>query len=143
MSKPLAQLQQLSIEFSSDLGQLAVLRQYCRSVIENYWPNDDIANVDGRLQLAANEAVTNVIRHGYNHRSDQCVNCDSHCEDGVIHFDILHDGKRFVAPEETPEVTEPLEGGMGLFLIEQCVDQVTYFETPEGRQCIRLSINLP
>ncbi|MEM7315686.1 MAG: ATP-binding protein, partial [Planctomycetota bacterium] len=102
MSKPLAQLQQLSIEFSSDLGQLAVLRQYCRSVIEAYWPNGDMDDVDGRLQLAANEAVTNVIRHGYQHRPDQCVHCESRCEDGMIHFDILHDGKRFDAPEETP-----------------------------------------
>lgn len=88
------------------------------------------------LVMAANEAAVNIVVHGYQERS------------GVIDIEVTQNGDylevhlRDQAPPfdpttiPPPDTTLPLEqrpyGGMGMHLIRQLVDTVTYRFTPQG-----------
>jgi len=88
------------------------------------------------LVLAVDEAATNVIVHGYQ------------CQPGLIEVEVgrqgdallvrLRDGAPLFDPTllPMPDVTLPLEmrplGGLGIFLMRQSVDEMTYRVTPEG-----------
>jgi anti-sigma regulatory factor (Ser/Thr protein kinase) len=135
--------QVLRVELESISDELANVRDFCSEVMDSFWNLDGQAldNKDEShtsLELAMNEAVANVSEHGYSNQPNQPITCVATRFNDRVQFEVLHDGKGFVPPEETPQIDMPLEGGMGLFLIEQCVDEVTYCRTDEGRQCIRL-----
>ena len=130
-----------SINIESKLDCLSCVRDFCAEIAKSIAPHDESQEFQHRLSLAVDEAVTNVIKHAYGYDSTQNVECRSTAGDQTLVFEILHDGKPFTPPE-TPVITEPAEGGMGLYLIEKCVDDVTYCLSPDGRQCIRLTLNL-
>lgn len=133
----------LRVELESISDELAGVRDFCSEVMDSFWcvngqvadnKEDSLASVS----LAMNEAVANVSEHGYADAPGQPITCVATRFENRIQFEIFHQGKAFVAPDETPQIEMPLEGGMGLFLIEQSVDEVTYCRTDDGRQCIRL-----
>lgn len=131
--------EQCTIELQSMANELADVRRFCEEVMAAYWHEDGTRQEHlAIVKLAANEAVANVTEHGYDSQPNQPITCIATRMADHIRFDILHDGKQFVPPTKTPVVDWPLEGGMGLFLIEQCVDEVSYCQSTEGRQCIRL-----
>jgi len=83
------------------------------------------------VQLAVDEACTNIIEHGYGceGQGDIVCSCDSTAEGIII---IIKDwGKRF-DPEEIPEpdYDVPLEKlqyrGAGLFLMNKLMDEVDF-----------------
>ena len=98
------------------------------------------------LLMAANEAAVNIVVHGYQERS------------GVIDVEVTQNGDylevhlRDQAPPfdpttiPPPDTTLPLEqrpyGGMGMHLIRQLVDTVTYRFTPQGENELILAKRL-
>ena len=88
------------------------------------------------IKLATDEAVTNIIRHGYRDNA------------GKVHIDveqvgdalaiILTDYGRLFDPtqKESPDLTVPLnkrkKGGMGVFLMKKNMDILNYQVTEEG-----------
>ncbi len=136
---------QRAIDFQSDLAELAKLREFCSDVFSLACPNRDVREDDKfiNVQLALNEACANVMEHGYDFVPEQPIRCVASWDDKQLCFHIEHEGKAFVEPEQIAQIDRPLEGGMGLFLIQQCVDQVQYCQTDSGRQCIRLFITIP
>ena len=131
----------LTIELESTFDDLNRLRTFCKQAIAHYAATEDTGKVLDNLLIAATEAVTNVIRHGYEGEPGQPIHCQSRFEEESLVIEIIHNGKPF-EPQSIPQIDEPLEGGMGLFLIEQCVDQVFYSQLPDGRQCIGLHVKL-
>jgi serine/threonine-protein kinase RsbW len=89
-----------------------------------------------KLQLAVDEAATNIIIHGY------------HGQPGMIEIEIQRKRKNLAiclrdraAPFDPtrvppPNLETPLEerelGGLGVYLIRQAMDQVTYRPRPGG-----------
>lgn len=90
------------------------------------------------IQLAVDEAVTNIIEHAYKH--DESGNIDLKCEstnDGIKI--VLHDHGCPFDPDTLPEprFNVPLEElkprGLGVFLIRQMMDEVEYkFNSKKG-----------
>lgn len=90
------------------------------------------------IQLAVDEAATNIIEHGYKNEEEGVI--DLHCEstDDRIKI-VLHDHGCPFDPNSIPEPTlnVPLEElkprGLGVFLIKQMMDEVEYqFNTKKG-----------
>lgn len=131
--------EQIQIELRSIDQELAGVRRFCAEFMDAFWHVDGKEDALLKLQLAANEAVANVTEHGYAEEPGQPITCIATRFEDRIELEILHHGARFTPPAETPVIDWPLEGGMGLYLIEQTVDQVTYCETDRGEQCIRLT----
>jgi len=99
-------------------------------------------NILGDLKLAVDEAVTNVVLHGYgNAGGDVELHMRADGDDVVI--SILDRAGRFDPDEvEAPRLDTPLHerpaGGMGIFLIRQMTDQAVFLPRPGGGNEIRL-----
>jgi serine/threonine-protein kinase RsbW len=84
-----------------------------------------------QLQLAVDEACANVIHHAYKGMEPGDIEVSCSLDDQRLVIRVRDWGKSF-APDQVPEpdVDAPLEerslGGLGLFLIRQCMDQVEF-----------------
>jgi serine/threonine-protein kinase RsbW len=93
-----------------------------------------------QLQLAVDEACANVIHHAYKGMEPGDIEVACSFDDQRLVIRVRDWGRSFV-PEDIPEpdVEAPLEerslGGLGLFLIRQCMDQVEFtFDAELGNE---------
>jgi serine/threonine-protein kinase RsbW len=91
------------------------------------------------LQLAVEEACTNVIQHGYKGMDPGSIILAFRIEPDRILVQITDFGQVFEpAPPPTPDLEASLEerepGGLGLFLIYQTMDNIDYRVSDEGNQ---------
>jgi len=99
-------------------------------------------SVLGDLRLAVDEAVTNVVLHGYgNAGGDVELHMRADGDDAVI--SILDRAGRFDPHDvKPPRLDTPLHdrpaGGMGIFLIRQMTDLAEFLPRPGGGNEIRL-----
>jgi phosphoserine phosphatase RsbU/P len=81
------------------------------------------------LRLALEEAVTNVIRHGYGGREDGEIRIGFHVTPEAITVTVEDDAPPF-DPRERPDPPLPPEGpdasGVGVYLIKRVMDEVDY-----------------
>jgi anti-sigma regulatory factor (Ser/Thr protein kinase) len=99
--------------------------------------------------LAVDEALTNIIRHAYDNRYDQTIELtcrrlgpDLGTNPGTL--DQVQDGLEFVfvdhgrpaAPEQMKgrDLDDVRPGGLGIHLMSQIMDQVSYEPRPECNQ---------
>ena len=89
------------------------------------------------VELATNEACTNIIEHGYGGDSDNQIECSVEANDGGVTV-VLLDSSRPFDPASVPEADfkVPLEDlsprGAGLRLIRGSMDEV-HFEPIPGK----------
>ncbi|HPD76194.1 MAG TPA: ATP-binding protein [Methanoregulaceae archaeon] len=93
------------------------------------------------IQLAIDEAVTNIIMHGYAGKPGTIVISCS-VEDGTVRIGIRDHAPPFDPLSiKEPDVTAALEdrvvGGMGIFLIRKVMDTVSY-EYVDGENVLRM-----
>ena len=91
------------------------------------------------LQLAVDEACTNIIMHGYEGMDPGSIILDLECAPDTIVITLTDFGHGFEPNEApTPDVNAPLEerttGGLGLFFIRQSVDFMDYQVTEDGNR---------
>lgn len=123
-----------SITLTADLDALARISAFVTEAAER-------AGLDERatwqVQLAVDEAATNVIQHAYDPDSPGDLTLSWRCE-GNKFILVLRDYGRQFDPESvpTPDITSPLEdrqvGGLGLYLITRLMDEVRFDFNPQG-----------
>lgn len=95
------------------------------------------------LELAVDEALTNVVEHACAGREDAHVELSVSFADDEFTILITHDGSGF-DPSTKPDVdltayiAERRVGGLGLFLIKKLMDEVEYSTGDDGLRRIRL-----
>jgi serine/threonine-protein kinase RsbW len=127
------------IEIRSDLEDLcrarAFVREFCRRVPEGLLDEDDVAG----LELAVNEAASNIMKHAYHGRADQRIQLDADAFPDRVSIRLHHLGDSFdpaaVAP---PALDGSRESGFGIYLITRSVDDVRYSRDERGRNSITL-----
>jgi serine/threonine-protein kinase RsbW len=88
-----------------------------------------------QVQLAVDEAATNIIQHGYDPNQSGDIEL-SWRVDGVQFAITLHDHGRFFDPTNipAPDIHSPLEerrvGGLGVFLMGRLMDDVHFESDP-------------
>jgi serine/threonine-protein kinase RsbW len=88
-----------------------------------------------QLELAVNEAASNIMRHAYHGRTDQQIQVYADVFGDRIRFRLVHWGSAFEpTPAALPAFDGVREGGFGLYLIDQLVDEVRYAGDAHGRQ---------
>ena len=93
------------------------------------------------LQLAVDEACTNIITHGYADMDPGSIILDLEMESGKLTLSLTDFGHSF-EPDSTPvpDVDAPIEerelGGFGLFFIQQSIDRMDYRVTEDGNTMI-------
>jgi serine/threonine-protein kinase RsbW len=93
------------------------------------------------IQLAVDEACTNIISHGYAGMDPGSIILDLDIDPNRIVVTLTDFGHSF-EPSSTPvpDVNAPIEerelGGFGLFFIQQSVDEMDYQVTEDGNTMI-------
>ena len=129
----------LCLRIAANLKNLATIRRFVEGAAKSGDGNPE-AITD--MIIAMNEAATNIIVHGYQgqpaiievevgYNKDALVVC---LRDQAPTFDPTS------AP--APDLTLPLEqrpfGGMGIHMMRQLTDELTYRTTPDGRNELTL-----
>jgi anti-sigma regulatory factor (Ser/Thr protein kinase) len=125
--------------YSSELSQLAVMRDFVGETCRQEWANPADESIIFQLQLVLTEAATNVIRHAYQGQSGQPIELMLETHADQVRLTLYYNGQAFdprtVSP---PDFDGSREGGFGVYMMEQWVDQVTYFLEDDGRRAVRL-----
>jgi anti-sigma B factor antagonist len=127
-------------EFTSDPAQLTELRRLVRDCCRQAWPADAGDDVLDRLELGVQEAAANIYRHAYRGAPDGPIRLDLVADPDRIALTLSHDGDDFdPTAVPRPAFDGSRDGGFGLYLIHQCLDEVCYVHGEPGRRGIRLA----
>ena len=93
------------------------------------------------VQLAVDEACTNIITHGYQHLNPGSIILDLEIDPNKLTISLTDFGHSFEPSNAPiPDIHAPLEerklGGYGLFLIQQTMDEMEYQVTEDGNKMI-------
>ena len=132
-------LARAEIEIASALRELRqareFVREFCRNAPGPPLDEDRLA----ALELAVNEAASNIMKHAYHGREDQWIHLEGEAFPGYISILLHHLGDPFdpsAAPR--PVLDGSRESGRGAYIIAHSVDQVRYYRDERGRNCVAL-----
>jgi anti-sigma regulatory factor (Ser/Thr protein kinase) len=94
---------------------------------------------DAQLELAMTEALANVIVHSYDEQPGDELLLTLDIDDERLSLGIRDGGRPFDPTEyREPNLDEPAEGGYGVHLIEQLMDEVTRTALEDGSTLVLL-----
>jgi sigma-B regulation protein RsbU (phosphoserine phosphatase) len=117
-----------AMEAVSDLTELATIRAFVR----NFCRNSPPAPIDdtrlSELVLAVNEACSNIMRHAYDGRTNEPIRVEVEAYEDRIVVVLYNSGKPFDPDTAAPPSFDgSRDGGFGVFMIANSVDQARYF----------------
>src|SRR5271166_5197537 len=127
--------------FSSDLQQLPEIRAFVRDVCRRAWNLPTGDEMTARLDLAVTEAAANIMRHAYRGEQGRPIEVIVDASPERVCVAMYHEGECFDPAAVPPPIFDGTrEGGFGLYLIAQLVDEVVHYNESE-RRGIRLVKN--
>jgi serine/threonine-protein kinase RsbW len=128
-----------SYTFPSELGQLSAMRGFLDAACRNAWAVESDDEKLCELELAVQEAATNIIRHAYEGQPGQPIHMTVATDPDTAHVTLRHHGRGFDPDAIPPPSFDGSRfGGFGIYLIGQLVDEVEYIRDSDGRFGIRL-----
>ena len=124
---------EFKLSVSSDMKNLAVIADFVAAVAQKLGLDDDETFA---LQMAVDEACSNVMEHAYRGRADGKLSLRVEAEDDEVVI-TLHDQGEPFDPHSVPrpDLSAPLQerhnGGLGLYLMEKLMDSVGWEFDPE------------
>ncbi len=135
---------QLELKVKAKLENLAVISDFITKAMKQL----GIEQETFQVQLAVDEACTNIIQHAYSGGSEKSIRilCSMSGNDLVIQ--IRDWGKPFdpdfvPLPEMESELFERKSGGLGMFLMRQMMDEVRYIFNPRRYNELTMIKHLP
>ncbi len=122
----------------SRLDQLAPIRDFVSGYCQQLIPPlaEDKRNA---LILAVNEAAANVIRHAYAGRPDAPFRVVAASNPAEVRIGLHHQGIDFdPSSVPPPSFDGTRDGGFGVYMIAECVDDVRYARDADGTSRIEL-----
>lgn len=93
----------------------------------------------GEIELALTEALANVIEHGYGGDGSRRIVVGAAPCDGGLRVSVRDWGRDFDPAGYSPrDLDDPGEGGYGVYLMEQLMDDVTWEPQPDGGTLLTL-----
>jgi serine phosphatase RsbU (regulator of sigma subunit)/anti-sigma regulatory factor (Ser/Thr protein kinase) len=139
VQQPTAVTKAVTMEIRSELERLDEVRSFVRGVCRGGdYPPLSPERVY-LLELAVTEAASNIMLHGYRGESDHWIRVEGEVSEECVLIRFVHSGEPF----DPTSVPEPVfdgtrEGGYGVYLIDQCVDEVFYVNNGRGINAITL-----
>ena len=96
-----------------------------------------------KIELAVDEACTNIIEHAYGHDENQDIDVSVQSDMKKLTVIVSDKGKSFDHKNiEMPDMKKYLEelrvGGLGIYLMKTLMDDVKYSTSPGGRNEVRM-----
>jgi len=129
-----------SIKIKSKLNELQRVRNfvidYCHSIDLGLDPKTFV----WQLETVIVELISNVIKYAYLNESHHDIVICTDADDNQVRLIVNHWGKPFPNPptSPTPPEDEYPEGGYGLFIIDNYIDQCVYSEKDDKKNSIML-----
>lgn len=125
---------QYSLHISAELKNLEIIRRF---VIESATALGVAPDILSKLQLAVDEAATNVILHGYRNQGQGTIEIEMEQVESDLVIRLRDEATPFDPTEvPLPDINLPLSqrkpGGMGIYLIRRCVDEIRHRLTSSG-----------
>ncbi len=117
-----------TIQFPAKFEFLDEIREFVGSIAHEYGFSDKAVY---NIQLAADEAASNIIEHAYDGIADGMLAISCGVETGVLTVVLIDHGKPF-DPSEVPlpdiqaDLGDRKIGGLGIFLMRKLMDEVHY-----------------
>jgi serine/threonine-protein kinase RsbW len=129
---------------AAELESLAKFREYIKSICQRY-PQVSAEHCYD-LQLAVDEACTNIIQHGYAGMNPGSIILALEVSARQVNVTLTDFGHPFepsepVKPDVQAGLEDQIQGGFGLYFIYQTMDQVDY-ETSEAGNRLKFIKNL-
>jgi anti-sigma regulatory factor (Ser/Thr protein kinase) len=123
-----------SAQFSAKFEYLDEIREFVGDIARTGGFEDkDIYNI----QLAADEAASNIIEHAYEGVSNGVLEISCGARDGAITIIMVDHGESFdpsaiPLPDLKSDLSERKIGGLGIFLMRKLMDEVRYESKKTG-----------
>jgi len=125
----------------SQLEQLAPIRDFVEGFCQSLTPPLASERLTA-LILAVNEAAANVIRHAYAGRPDAPFQVVADSDAAQVRIGLHHQGIDFdPSTVPLPSFDGTRDGGFGVYMIAECVDDVRYARDADGTSRIELVKN--
>jgi len=117
-----------SVQFSAQFEYLDEVREFVGNVArKNGFDNKEIYNI----QLAADEAASNIIEHAYEGVTDGVLDISCGVKDNIITIILVDYGESFdpstiPLPDLKADLSERKIGGLGIYLMRKLMDEVHY-----------------
>lgn len=128
--KPAA-LPSIQFDLSWDMKQLQRLRQEIRAVSQVIGFDEDARD---SMIIASFEVATNVLRHADQVLEDATLHCHLEAYEHSLSLTMYYVGELFQPSDFSPDFSGNSEGGFGLYIIENSVDEVRY-DAPVNGVC--------
>lgn len=134
---------------TSCLDELKRVRNYITATASKISYFQDEQNLNDLL-VAANEVVSNIIRHGYKNEPGNVIRIEISVSQSWIRVCFVDKGTPFSMADIqnindiesiSDEVLQTMSGGFGLYIIHNLVDKVTYTRDTKGNNYLSLIKN--
>ena len=96
------------------------------------------------LELVVNEAVVNMFRHAYKSAETKKAQLQINIQGQHLELRFEDWGEGFNLDEvPEPNLYEPAVGGLGIWLLREIMDEVTYQTGPDGKNTLTLIKRVP
>ncbi|MFQ5824234.1 MAG: ATP-binding protein [bacterium] len=133
-------LKKYQLKIPSQTDNLEIIREVVAKVASKVGFNSDEVS---KIELAVDEACTNVIKHAYDKNSKKFIEVIIQVDKQKLMVTVTDRGKGF-NPEhvKSPNLKEYLEemrvGGLGIYLMETLMDKVDFEINPGVKTQVRL-----
>lgn len=131
---------QYRLKIPSHKENLELIRNFVSNVARKVGFNNEDVN---KIELAVDEACTNVIEHAYQHNEEYDINIAIKIDYQKLTIIITDRGKSFNPEDiELPDMESYLAelrvGGLGIYLMKTLMDKVEYRSKPKGENEVRM-----
>jgi serine/threonine-protein kinase RsbW len=123
-------IKSIKLIIGSSEDNIELLGMCIKTLSRYYTKNDELSD---KIELAVVEAVNNVIEHAYSNQPNNLINAEFILNSNRIDIIVSDTGKTkpeniqpFLIFDENDLENLP-EGGMGIFLINEIMDEVSYY----------------
>jgi anti-sigma regulatory factor (Ser/Thr protein kinase) len=132
-------MEHVTQEFPSELRQMAAIRTLVRDVCDRAWGIGADPETVAELQLAVDEAASNVVLHAYEGKPDVPFDVEVAADPHGVSVTLYHRGAAFdPGAVRAPTFDGSRESGFGLYIIRQAVDELSFFQDERGRHGMRM-----
>ena len=129
------------MQFAAKFEYLDEIREFVGDIArEGGFSDKDVYNI----QLATDEAASNIIEHAYENVSDGILELSCGVKKDVITIVLIDHGESF-DPSEVPlpdlkaDLSDRKIGGLGIFLMRKLMDEVTYEPRPDKSNVLTMT----